>query len=154
MSLNKVMLIGHVGSMEVKSFEGQNGPRKCATFSLATSEKYKDRTGNLVNNTEWHNIVSWNHAEFCEKYVTKGTQLYVEGKLRTRSWDDQNGNKRYVTEVLADSLQFLGKKDGQQTNATEQTSTQQPAQKKFDPHAVKTTPLPSDDDLPGDDLPF
>lgn len=92
MSLNKVMLIGHVGSMEIKSFEGQNGPRKCATFSLATTERYKDRTGNLVNNTEWHNIVSWNHAEVCEKYVSKGSQIYVEGKLRTRSWDDKDGN--------------------------------------------------------------
>jgi single-strand DNA-binding protein len=65
MSLNKTMLIGHVGQIEVKSFDGQGGPRKCATFSLATTERYKDRNGNLVNNTEWHNIVSWNHAELC-----------------------------------------------------------------------------------------
>jgi single-strand DNA-binding protein len=62
MSLNKTLLIGHVGQMEIKSFDGQNGPRKCATFSLATTERYRDRSGNIVNNTEWHNIVSWNHA--------------------------------------------------------------------------------------------
>ena len=64
MSLNKVMLIGHVGQIEVKTFDGQNGPRKCATFSFATTERYRDRNGEIVNNTEWHNIVSWNHAEF------------------------------------------------------------------------------------------
>lgn len=153
MSLNKVMLIGHVGQIEIKQFDGQNGPRKCATFSFATTERYKDRTGNYVNNTEWHNIVSWNHAEFCEKYVQKGSQLYIEGRLRTRTWEDKQGQKRYVTEIMADTVQLLGKKDG----SGEQQQVQQspaPAQKKFDPHAVKTTPIV--DDLPPDDdgLPF
>lgn len=153
MSVNKVILLGHVGSMEIKSFDGQNGPRKCATFSFATTERYKDRTGNYVNNTEWHNIVSWNHAEFCEKYVQKGSQLYIEGKLRTRSWDDKQGQKRYVTEILADTLQLLGKKDGQGEQKQVQESPA-PVQKRFDPHAVKTTPIV--DDLPPDDdgLPF
>lgn len=127
MSLNKVQLIGHVGQIEIKSFDGQNGPRKCATFSLATTERYKDRSGNIINNTEWHNIVSWNHAELCEKYVQKGTQLYVEGKLRTRSWEDKSGNKRYVTEILADSLQLLGKKENSQG---EQTQNQAPVQQR------------------------
>ena len=147
------MLIGHVGQIEIKSFDGQNGTRKCATFSFATTERYKDRTGTYVNNTEWHNIVSWNHAEVCEKYVQKGSQLYIEGKLRTRSWDDKQGQKRYVTEILADTLQLLGKKEG----SGEQKQVQQPqapVQKRFDPHAAKTTPIV--DDLPPDDdgLPF
>lgn len=153
MSLNKTLLIGHVGQIEIKSFDGQNGPRKCATFSLATTERYKDRSGNIVNNTEWHNIVSWNHAELCEKYVQKGSQLYIEGKLRTRTWEDQQGNKRYVTEILAEKIELLGKKEG----SGEQKQVQQspaPVQKRFDPHAVKTTPIV--DDLPPDDdgLPF
>ena len=127
MSVNKVILLGHVGQVQIKSFDGQNGPRKCATFSLATSERYKDRNGNLVNNTEWHNIVSWNHAELCEKYVTKGTQLYLEGKLRTRSWEDKDGNTRYVTEIMADVLQLLGKKESspEEQKPQQQTPVQQ-----------------------------
>lgn len=149
MSVNKVILLGHVGQIETKSFDGQNGPRKCATFSLATSERYKDRSGNLVNNTEWHNIVSWNHAELCEKYVQKGTQLYVEGKLRTRSWEDKSGNKRYVTEIMADSLQLLGKKENSQG---EQTQQQAPVQQK--PQQHQTTAMPYPTETVDDDLPF
>lgn len=149
MSLNKVQLIGHVGQIEIKSFDGQNGPRKCATFSLATTERYKDRSGNIVNNTEWHNIVSWNHAELCEKYVQKGTQLYVEGKLRTRSWEDKSGNKRYVTEIMADSLQLLGKKENSQG---EQTQQQAPVQQK--PQQHQTTAMPYPTETVDDDLPF
>ena len=151
MSLNKVQLIGHVGSMEIKSFDGQNGPRKCATFSLATTERYKDRSGNIVNNTEWHNIVSWNHAELCEKYVQKGTQLYVEGKLRTRSWEDKSGNKRYVTEIMADSLQLLGKKENSQGEQTQQQAASAPQQPQ---NKYGSTPMPTDDGMDDSDLPF
>lgn len=155
MSLNKVQLIGHVGSMEIKSFDGQNGPRKCATFSLATTERYRDRSGNIVNNTEWHNIVSWNHAELCEKYVQKGSQLYVEGKLRTRSWDDKQGQKRYVTEILADSLQLLGKKENSQGEQTQQqTPVQQQARQQPQQPQYHTQPLPPAGEPEGDDLPF
>ena len=152
MSVNRVILLGHVGQIEIKQFDGQNGPRKCATFSFATTERYKDRTGNYVNNTEWHNIVSWNHAEFCEKYVQKGSQLYIEGRLRTRTWEDKQGQKRYVTEIMADTVQLLGKKEGSGEQQVQQSPA--PAQKRFDPHAVKTTPIV--DDLPPDDdgLPF
>lgn len=152
MSLNKVMLIGRVGQIEVKSFDGQSGPRKCATFSLATSEKYKDRNGNLVENTEWHNIVSWNHADLCDKYVQKGTPLYIEGKLRTRSWDDQNGNKRYVTEVLAERLVLLGGKKDNGPDGQQQASQQaQPQQR---PQKVQTTPMPYPTEVDDGDLPF
>ena len=152
MSVNRVILLGHVGQIEIKQFDGQNGPRKCATFSFATTERYKDRTGNYVNNTEWHNIVSWNHAEFCEKYVQKGSQLYIEGRLRTRTWEDKQGQKRYVTEIMADTVQLLGKKEGSGEQQAQQSPS--PTQKRFDPHAVKTTPIV--DDLPPDDdgLPF
>lgn len=149
MSVNKVQLIGHVGQIEIKSFDGQNGPRKCATFSLATTERYKDRSGNIVNNTEWHNIVSWNHAELCEKYVQKGTQLYVEGKLRTRSWEDKSGNKRYVTEIMADSLQLLGKKENSQG---EQAQQHAPVQQR--PQQHQTTAMPYPTETVDDDLPF
>lgn len=151
MSLNKVMLIGHVGQIEIKSFDGQNGPRKCATFSLATTERYRDRNGELVNNTEWHNIVSWNHAEVCEKYVGKGSQIYVEGKLRTRSWEDKDGNKKFVTEILAERIQLLGKKeDSQSTQPQQKPQAQpQPQQKKWN-----STPMPPAGDPEDDDMPF
>lgn len=148
MSVNKVILVGHIGSMEIKSFDGQNGPRKCATFSLATTERYKDRSGNIVNNTEWHNIVSWNHAELCEKYVQKGSQLYIEGKLRTRSWEDQQGNKRYVTEILADKIELLGKKDNNQ----QQPQQQAPVQQRPQQHQTTAMPYPTETD--DSDLPF
>ena len=116
MSLNKVMLIGNVGKdPEVRYLETNPVPQgnapKVATFTLATSERYKDRNGNLQENTEWHNIVVWRGlADTVEKFVRKGTQLYVEGKLRTRSWTDQTGAKKYSTEIIADTIQLLGKR--------------------------------------------
>lgn len=149
MSINKVMLIGHVGQMEIKSFNGQNGPRKCATFSFATTERYKDRNGGVVNNTDWHNIVSWNHAELCEKYVQKGSHLYIEGKLRTRTWEDRQGNKRYTTEVLAEKIDLLGK-----PNSEQRPSQQPPAQQPQPRPQYQTTPLPPAGEPEGDDLPF
>lgn len=153
MSLNRVTLIGHVGQIEIKSFDGQNGPRKCATFSLATTERYRDRSGNIVNNTEWHNIVSWNHAELCDKYVRKGTQLYVEGKLRTRTWEDQQGNKRHIAEILAEKLDLLGKRDSSQNNQSQQqapaqqTYSQQP-QPQYYTQPIPPAGAPQDGDLP------
>ncbi len=112
MSLNKAMLIGNVGrDPEVRYLDGSAGSAKVATFTLATTERYKDRNGETRENTEWHNIVAWRgNADVAEKYVKKGTQLYIEGRIRTRSWDDQSGNKRYTTEIIADTLQLLGKK--------------------------------------------
>jgi len=116
MSLNKVMLIGNVGKdPEVRYLDGNNNPNsgntKVATFTLATTERYRDRNGELRENTEWHNIVAWrNSADVAEKYIRKGTQVYIEGKLRTRSWTDQTGNKKYTTEITVDNLQLLGRK--------------------------------------------
>lgn len=151
MSLNKVMLIGHVGQIEVKTFDGQNGPRKCATFSFATTERYRDRNGEIVSNTEWHNIVSWNHAELCEKYVVKGSSLYIEGKLRTRTWEDKQGNKRYVTEIMAEKIDLLGKPSSEQK--PQQQAPAQQAQPQQRPQ-YQTTPLPPAGEPEGDDLPF
>jgi single-strand DNA-binding protein len=145
MSVNKVILVGRVGKpAEVRTA----GESKVASFSLATTEKYKDsKTGEWKENTEWHNIVCWrNTAELAEKYVQKGMQLYIEGKLRTRSWD-KDGEKRYVTEIVAEVLQFLEKKQDTQS-APAPAAQPQPR--------FKTTPLPvDDDDLPeGAGLPF
>ena len=116
MSVNKVILVGNVGrDPEVRYLDGgqQGQQTKVATFTLATSERYKDRSGELRENTEWHNIVAWRQsADVCEKFVKKGTQLYIEGKLRTRSYNDASGVKKYTTEVVVDTLQLLGRRDG------------------------------------------
>ena len=126
MSLNKAMLIGNVGKdPEIRYIDanasGNNGAAqgngggqawsgatKVASFTLATTERFRDRSGNLRENTEWHNIVAWRgNADMVEKYVRKGTQLFVEGRIRSRSWEDQSGNRRYITEIIADNLTRL-----------------------------------------------
>ena len=108
MSVNKVFLLGRVGKpVEVRDTD----KGKVATFTLATSEFYKDRDGNKKENTEWHNIVAWKGtAEIAEKFVQKGSQIYLEGKIRTRSWD-KDGEKRYVTEIIADNIQHAIQED-------------------------------------------
>lgn len=107
MSVNKVILIGNVGKdPDVRTL--QDGT-KVANFSLAVSERYRARNGEYKDSTEWINIACWSGAaELAEKYVRKGTQLYVEGKIRTRSFEDRDGITRYKTEIVADTLQFLG----------------------------------------------
>ena len=109
------MLIGNVGrDPEVRYLEGNSGAQnatKVASFTLATTERYRDRSGALRENTEWHNIVAWrNSADLAEKFIRKGTQVYIEGKLRTRSWTDQQGVKKFTTEVVVDNIQLLGKR--------------------------------------------
>ena len=134
MSLNKVMLIGNVGrDPEVRYLEGNQGAAnatKVASFTLATTERYRDRNGETRENTEWHNIVAWrNSADLAEKFIRKGTQVYIEGKLRTRSWTDQQGVKKYTTEVVVDNIQLLGKKGDNPAGDTSQTGAfQQSAQ--------------------------
>ncbi len=106
--VNKVILVGNLGKdPEVRHLESG---AVVANFPLATSETYKDRkTGERITQTEWHNVVIWRGlAEVAEKYLKKGSSVYVEGKLRTRSWDDKEGNKRYTTEIVADNMTMLG----------------------------------------------
>ena len=105
-TLNKVQLIGNVGNdPEIRTLQGNS---KNAQFRLATTTRYKDRNGTAQKETEWHNIVTWNNkADFVEKYIHKGCELYVEGKIKSRSWTDQQGNKRYITEIVADNIQIL-----------------------------------------------
>jgi len=108
-SINKVILIGNLGKdPEVRHLE--SGVAVC-NFSIATGETYKDKnSGEKVTHTEWHNIVLWRGlAEVAEKYLKKGAKIYIEGKLRTRSWQDQEGNTRYTTEILGDNMTMLGK---------------------------------------------
>lgn len=103
--MNSVILFGRLGKKpELRTF--QNGGR-VANSTLATDESYRDKEGNKVEQTEWHNLVFRNNtAEVAEKYLTKGSQILVRGKLKTRSWETQQGDKRYATEVIVDSFEF------------------------------------------------
>ena len=137
-SLNKVMLIGNVGrDPEIRYLEGNSATgaqTKVATFTLATTERYRDRSGELRENTEWHNIVAWrNSADTAEKFVRKGTSLFIEGKLRTRSYTDQSGVKKFTTEIVVDNLQLLSPRRPDQED--EQGAFQQPAQPAYQPAA-------------------
>jgi single-strand DNA-binding protein len=145
MSLNKVILIGNVGKdPDVRYFDNGN---VIANFTVATSERgYKLANGTEIpERTEWHNIVaSRERAQFTEKYVKKGSLVYVEGKIRTRNYDDKEGNKRYVTEILADRVEFYnigsGRKDDNQTSTADTPL----------PNAPEVPPAP----IQADDLPF
>lgn len=142
--VNKVILVGNLGKdPEVRHLD--NG-RAVANFSLATSETYKNRQGERVTNTEWHNIVLWSPlAEIAEKYLGKGSQVYIEGKLTTRSWDDQEGNKRYTTEVVGREMTLLGSKADNPAGAGGMVSTT---------GARVESPVSSIPEDDTDDLPF
>jgi len=106
---NKVQLIGHVGNdPEIKTFDGG---KKLAKLNVATNESYKNEKGEKVEETQWHSLIAWGKtADIIEKYVVKGKEIAIEGKLTHRSYEDKNGEKRYVTEVVIDELMLLGSK--------------------------------------------
>ena len=104
---NRVQLIGHLGNdPEVKTFDGG---KTVVNFSMATSDYYKNSNGEKVTETQWHKIVAWNGtAKIVEKHLKKGNEVGIAGKLTTRSWDDKDGNKRYITEVVANEIMLMG----------------------------------------------
>ncbi len=150
MSLNKVQLIGNVGKdPEVRYLDSGVA---VATFPLATTDRaYTLANGTQVpERTEWHNIVLWRGlAEVAEKYVRKGDKLYIEGKIRTRSYDDQNGTKRYVVEIFGDNMEMLSQRPAQ--NAAPQAPAAQPARPASQPVAGVAQSQSTDDE---DGLPF
>ncbi len=158
MSLNKVMLIGNVGKdPEVRYLEGNGaqGPApKVASFTLATTERYRDRNGEVRENTEWHNIVAWrNSADIAEKYIHKGSKIYVEGKLRTRSWNDQAGAKHYTTEIVVDSLQLLDRRpEAEQGQSYQPRPASVPQNTESAPQYAQSAAVSAE--APADDLPF
>ena len=123
--VNKVILVGNLGKdPEVKYLDSGVA---VANFSLATSESYKNKEGERVNQTEWHNIVLWRGlAEVAEKWLKKGSSVYIEGKIKTRKWEDKDGNTRYNTEILADNMTMLGSKSTSES-VPPKNSEQQPA---------------------------
>lgn len=126
MSVNKVILVGNVGKdPETRYLDESTAITK---FPLATSETYKNRNGERVSNTEWHNIVLWRGlAQVAEKYVKKGTQIYIEGRIKTRSYDDADGNRKYITEIVGDQMQLLGRRPDDGSGAGMQDGAAQPA---------------------------
>jgi single-strand DNA-binding protein len=107
--VNRVTLIGNLGKdPDVQYLDGNIGVAK---FSLATTETYKDKTGRLVSQTEWHTVVLWRGlADLAQKYLHKGSLVYIEGRLKTRSWDDRDGNKKFATEIVGENLIMLDKR--------------------------------------------
>ncbi len=144
-SLNKVMLIGHLGDdIKMHYFEGGNA---IGRFPIATNESYTNKsTGERVTTTEWHNIVVRNKlAEICEKYLSKGDLVYVEGRIKTRQWQDDSGNKRYTTEIQVLDLQFINTKKGNQTIQNKTNTANSP---------INNSQKTSETDDIEDDLPF
>ncbi|NCP45247.1 MAG: single-stranded DNA-binding protein [Flavobacteriales bacterium CG18_big_fil_WC_8_21_14_2_50_32_9] len=143
--INKVILIGNLGKdPEIRYLEGGTA---VANFSLATSESYTDKNTNERKTiTEWHNVVFWRGlAEVAEKYLKKGNQVYIEGKLRTRKWQDKDGVDRYTTDIVGETMQMLGRKDD---NASSTSSSQQ------NQPSASSSPEIEKEDTQADDLPF
>ncbi len=150
--VNKVILIGNLGQDPELRYTG-SGTAVC-NMRLATNENYKDRDGNLVEKTEWHNVVAWDRlAEICNEYLRKGSQVYFEGSLQTRSWEDRDGNTRYTTEVKAREMRFLDQRD-----PTDAEFNQDRGRSSFDQRAPQQRqPQPSTEEdtfEPDDELPF
>ncbi|MEQ8909017.1 MAG: single-stranded DNA-binding protein [Vicingaceae bacterium] len=141
--INKVILVGNLGKdPEVRHLE--NGA-SVANFPIATTETYKDKNGNRQEQTEWHNIVLWRGlAQVAEKYLNKGSQVYIEGKIRSRSWQDKEGNTRYTTEIVGDNMTMLGGRNNDNS----------PAKSAEVVSDAKAAPERNDGNEADDDLPF
>ena len=137
-SVNKVILVGNLGRDPEIRYTQQG--TAVANFSLATTNRFKNRSGEMEERTEWHRIVAWDKlAEICGQYLAKGRQVYIEGRLQTREWEDKDGNKRSTTEVVAQTMQMLGRREGQAGGSGPSTSSAAPE------------PL---GDAPDDEIPF
>lgn len=149
-SVNKVILVGNLGAdPEIRALESG---QKVARLSLATNRSYNNRDGQRVDETEWHRIEVWGRlAEIAEKYLTKGRTIYVEGRIRTRKWTDQNNIEKYTTEIVGETLTMLGNRDDARPAAQPQSNeplqatppTSQPA-----PTQPVAAPAAEEDDLP------
>jgi single-strand DNA-binding protein len=163
-SVNKVILIGHLGQDPELRYTGSGTP--VCSLRIATNEGYKDNEGNFVERTEWHSVVAWARlGEICSEYLTKGSQVYFEGSLQTRTWEDREGNTRYSTEVKAREMVMLGGRSGSggfsgppagigaQQSASPQSSPQSQAQAQ--PASTNTNGGAKGDSFDvEDDLPF
>jgi single-strand DNA-binding protein len=156
--INKVTLVGRLGKdPEVRHFD--NNSSVC-NFTIATSESYTDKEGKRIEQTEWHNLAIWKKGlvDVAEKYLKKGHLVFVEGKLRTRSWDDQSGNKRYTTEVVVDLFKMLEKREGGNSSSNDYSSNESgndsSSQEGEQSHSGNESSSPAPKDDITDDLPF
>lgn len=145
--VNKVILVGNLGKdPEVRHLESG---AVVANFPIATTETYKDKSGNRQEQTEWHNIVLWRGlAEVAEKYLRKGSQVYIEGKLRSRSWEDKEGNTRYITEVIGDNMTMLGSKGSSSDNSSSPAPSKESKQAEKPAESPDLSSSEEEDDLP------
>lgn len=151
MSVNKVIILGRLGQdPELKYTPG--GMAVC-NFTIATSESWADKAGQKQERTEWHRVVVWGKlGELCNQYLSKGRQAYIEGSLQTRSWDDKNGQKRYTTEVLAKTVQFIGSNTN--ASASEGRANNQQAPAYDEGIANPSYDISTDSNFTADDIPF
>jgi single-strand DNA-binding protein len=146
-SLNKAILIGRLGRDPEIRYTQDGAP--VANFSLATSEFWNDRSGTRQERTEWHNIVAWNKlADLCKRYLGKGRQVYVEGRIQTREWDDRDGNKRRTTEIVANQIVFLGSR-----GESPEEPASEPEMRRRDPAPEQEARMP-EVEITDDDIPF
>jgi single-strand DNA-binding protein len=137
-SVNKVILVGNLGRDPEIRYTQQG--TAVANFTLATTNRFKNRSGEMEERTEWHRIVAWDKlAEICGQYLAKGRQVYIEGRLQTREWEDKDGNKRSTTEVVAQTMQMLGRREGPPAGGTGPSSS---------------APSEPSSDVPDDEIPF
>ena len=143
--VNKVILVGNLGKDPEMRYT-PNGVPVCS-FPMATSESYKDRnSGERITQTEWHNIVIWRGmAETAEKYLHKGSQVFIEGKIKTRSWEDQLGQKRYTTEIIADVMQLLDRPGTGGASASESQASMKPAAQAQAAQSNSSNPAPENE---------
>jgi single-strand DNA-binding protein len=150
-SVNKVILIGRLGKDPEVKYTPSGAP--VAKFSLATDEVFKDRSGEQQKRTEWHNIVAWNKlAEICGEYLTKGKQVYIEGSIRSRQWEDQAGNKRTAYDIVARDMRMLGSKA-----ESDRAAAAAPAAPPAERAPVEKPPAaepPAEPEITDEDVPF
>jgi len=153
-SVNKVIIVGNLGADPEMKYTQNNTP--VTNFRVATTDRWRDKgSGEMQERTEWHRIVAWGRlGEICSQYLRRGKQVYVEGRLQTRSWEDQDGNKRYSTEIVAQTMQMLGRAGEQTTDyegPRQATGSAGGADSGF---KAPPAPPPAEPGMDDDDLPF
>lgn len=154
-SINKVILIGRLGKDPEVKYTNNGAP--VAKFTLATDEVFKDRAGEQQKHTEWHNIVAWNRlAEICGEYLTKGKQVYIEGNIRSRQWEDQSGNKRTSYEIIAREMKMLGSKSDSPSSSYSSRGASAAADRASGPSAAPepSVDAPAPPEMTDEDIPF
>ena len=152
-SINKVILVGRLGRDPELKYTPSGAP--VATFSLATDESFKDRTGEKQERTEWHRIVAWNKlAEICGEYLTKGKLVYVEGSIRSHEYQDKSGNKRTAYEIIANNMQMLGSKGDSERMPSASMERATPERPPAPGSATADHPTPPEAEISDDDIPF